>query len=40
MKLIDKLIDASAPPGAPMWERLTEYGRGRVNAALEDAAKK
>lgn len=39
MKLVDKLIDESVPPDAPMWERLTEYGRGVVNEALENAAK-
>jgi len=39
MKLVDRLIDESAPPDTPMWERLTKYGRGIVNAALEDAAK-
>jgi hypothetical protein len=33
------LIDESAPADAPMWERLSEYGRGQVNAVLDDAAK-
>jgi len=36
---VDKLIDKSKPKNASMWERLTEYGRGHVNAALDNAAK-
>jgi len=36
---VDKLIDKSKPKNASMWERLTEYGRGHVNAAIDDAAK-